>query len=480
MPKSSATPYQVLARKYRPTTFSALIGQEVLVKVLQNAIEKDRLPHAFILTGVRGVGKTTTARLIARAINCVGIDGKGKATINPCGQCDSCKAISEDRHIDVIEMDAASRTGVDDIRDLIEGVHYKPVLGRFKVYIVDEVHMLSKNAFNALLKTLEEPPEHVKFIFATTEIQKVPVTILSRCMRFDLRRIDQKVLQDYFATHAKDEGIEIEEQALALIARAADGSVRDGQSLLDQAFNMDTTCITADHVRKMLGYADKSKLFDLFEILLKGDIQKSLGQLQGLYQVGAEPMGILKSLLDVTHWISKLKISSEFADDITLSETERVRGLELSKTLSNAVLQRTWQMLLKGVGEVSTAPQSELAIDMLFIRLAHVKDIPSVEELKQGVVKPEVSQTPNSTAPSLAQPTVPHQLNQDISPNSFEEVIQLFDKKREALLHTYLVQHVRLVNFQKGRIELRLMDQAPRDFCQKISKFLTEWTGERW
>ena len=355
--------YRVLARKYRPMTFANMVGQEAMVRTLSNAMKSGRLAHAFILTGVRGVGKTTTARIIARALNCVGPDGAGDATIEPCGQCDPCRTIAADRNVDVMEMDAASRTGVEDIREIIEGVRYAPVSARYQVYIIDEVHMLSKNAFNALLKTLEEPPPHMKFIFATTEIRKVPVTVLSRCQRFDLRRIDAEVLAGYFANIAKTEQVGIEADALALIARAADGSARDGLSLLDQAIAQDATgdggLIGVDQVRAMLGLADRTAIIDLFEALIRGDAPPALDLLADLYRDGADPLVVLQDLLDFTHFLTRVKLVPSIAKQAGTAEAERVRGTALAGTLNMPVLSRAWQMLLKGVGEVQTAPSPQ-------------------------------------------------------------------------------------------------------------------------
>src|SRR6266850_1801313 len=349
-----AEPYRVLARKYRPQDFTGLIGQEALVKTLRNAFAAGRIAHAFMLTGVRGVGKTTTARIIARALNCIGPDGKRSwPTIDPCGVCEPCRAIAESRFIDVQEMDAASRTGIDDIREIIEGTRYAPASARYKVYIIDEVHMLSKQAFNGLLKTLEEPPPHVKFIFATTEIRKVPVTVLSRCQRFDLRRVEAETLVAHFARITEAEGAKLSEAALALIARAADGSVRDGLSLLDQAIarGEEKKEIGEATVREMLGLADRSQLFDLFERAMKGDAQGTLSLLAELYKSGADPVVVLQDLLGLTHWLTRVKLVPETVNDPALPETERTRGKALADALAIPVLARAWQMLLKGLGE---------------------------------------------------------------------------------------------------------------------------------
>src|SRR5689334_7535631 len=363
---NDATPkaYRVLARKYRPATFADMIGQEALVRTLTNAIAGGRLAQGYMLTGVRGVGKTTTARILARAFNCIGPDGKGGPTATPCGQCRHCLAIAEDRHMDVIEMDAASRTGVGDIRELIEGVRYAPVEARYKIYIIDEVHMLSTQAFNALLKTLEEPPSHAKFIFATTDIRTVPVTLLSRCQRFDLRRVQATKLAGYYGKIAVAEGVKIAPAALALIARAADGSVRDGLSLLDRALALAEGEIGEQAVRDMLGLADRAQLFDLFDLLMKGEAAPALGLLGELYRSGADPALLLQDLLDLTHWLTRIKLVPDTADDPAASEIERKRGREFAGKLSLPVLARCWQMLLKGLSETQNAPAPLQAAEM--------------------------------------------------------------------------------------------------------------------
>ncbi|WP_193368853.1 DNA polymerase III subunit gamma/tau [Pelagibius marinus] len=374
--------YRVLARKYRPSTFADLVGQEALVRTLTNAIDTGRLAHAFILTGVRGVGKTTTARIIARALNCVGPDGQGGPTPEPCGLCAQCTAIAQDRHVDVIEMDAASRTGVADIRELIEGVRYRPVQARYKIYIIDEVHMLSNSAFNALLKTLEEPPEHVVFIFATTEIRKVPVTVLSRCQRFDLRRLTQEDLQGLFSRIVEKEGVSVEPEALAMIARAADGSARDGLSLLDQAIALGGgTTVAAEQVQGMLGLADRARIFDLFGALVAGKVPESLDILSDLYAAGADPAVVMQDLLELAHFLTRAKLVPQTLEAPGQPETERLRGRELSEKLSLAALARLWQMLLKGLGEVQSAPVPLQAAEMALIRLAYVSDLPTPGEL---------------------------------------------------------------------------------------------------
>jgi DNA polymerase-3 subunit gamma/tau len=380
-----ATPYRVLARKYRPQTFAEVIGQEAMVRTLSNAIAGGRIAHAFMLTGVRGVGKTTTARIIARALNCIGPDGAGGPTISPCGECVHCRSIAEDRHVDVIEMDAASRTGVDDIRDLTEGVRYRPVSARYKVYIIDEVHMLSKNAFNALLKTLEEPPPDVKFVFATTEVHKVPVTVLSRCQRFSLRRVPIEQLVAHYRQIAAAEAVEIAPAALGLIARAADGSVRDGLSLLDQAIALSAGTIEEAAVRDMLGIADRGLVFDLFETVLKGDAADAVERMESLYQGGADPLTVMQDLLELTHFVTRLKLAPEAGAGDPLEEGERERAGPLAAVLSMPVLTRAWQMLLKGIEEVQLAPAPAQAAEMVLIRLAYVADLPTPADLVRAL-----------------------------------------------------------------------------------------------
>ena len=504
-------PYRVLARKYRPIDFSGLIGQSALVQTLSNAIESDRLAHAFVLTGVRGVGKTTTARIIARALNCSGLDGKSAATITPCGQCDNCSAIANDRHVDVFEMDAASRTGVDGIRDLIESVRYRPTMARYKIYIIDEVHMLSTAAFNALLKTLEEPPEHVKFIFATTEIRKIPVTVLSRCQRFDLRRVDSDELFSHFDKISKLEKVEIEPEALTMICRAADGSVRDGLSLLDQAIAHGAGIVTAVQVRDMLGLADRARIFDLYEKLMRGDLPATLSELGEQYQQGADPSVILEDMLELTHWLTVYKVAPDPRRDKKLPENERLRGIEMAQKLSISTLTRNWQMLLKGLSETRTSSNSLQAAEMVLIRLACVMDLPNPGELVNSLQKQDRSKSNDSgpissenmvKGPQSSSSIVSHQTSQSYSrigqtnalahhtlslqseskvlPKSFQETVDLFIKKRELILATALSKDVHLVHFDKGRIDLRLTQSAPPTLANQISTKLQDWTGIPW
>lgn len=375
------TGYRVLARKYRPTKLSEVIGQDFLVQTLKRGLEGGRLGHAFILTGIRGTGKTTTARIIARALNCL-----AGPTPEPCGTCASCTAIAQERSMDVIEIDAASRTSVDDMREIIEASRYRAVSSTYKIYIIDEVHMLSKSAFNALLKTLEEPPAHVKFIFATTEIHKVPATILSRCVRFDLKRIESPTLAAYFKTLCTQESVAFDEEAIALIAKAAEGSVRDGLSLLDQAITYGTSAegaphVSAQNVRKMLGLSEQGAVLDLFHTMIEGNIVQALEKLRYFYQEGADPLRILEDLLDLAHWLQCLKINPDLVHDITLSPEKREKGLELAQSLSIPSLTRVWQMLLKGFEEVRRAPSPQKALEVIVIRLTHMAPLPSLQEL---------------------------------------------------------------------------------------------------
>ncbi len=504
--------YQVLARKYRPTDFSNLIGQDAMVRTLKNAFESGRLAHAFILTGVRGVGKTTSARIIARALNCVGQDGNGEATIEPCGECEFCQAIAEDRLVDVLEMDAASRTGVDDVRELIEGVRYKPVSARYKVYIIDEVHMLSRNAFNALLKTLEEPPAHVKFIFATTEIRKVPVTVLSRCQRFDLRRVDIETLSANFSEIAEKEGVKVTDAAISLIARAADGSVRDGQSLLDQVVATaakDNAELGEDVVRDMLGLADRERSFDLFELVMKGNVSGALDMLDANYANGADPVLMLQDLLEVVHWLSRVKVTPDIADGPMVPESDRDRGKDLTSRLSMRALTRAWQMLLKGLREAQSAPSPIQAAEMILIRLAYLADLPTPADVVKSINESS-GETPNvhptggggngggqpvvnagqQTVQTQAAPQIMPQAETQAmaeiapevlsSPQTFEDVIALADKMNERILRSNLVSNVHLVRFEPGTIVFQPGDNMPREFSQELTRFLNGTTDRRW
>ena len=509
---SATEAYRVLARKYRPTTFSGLIGQDVLVRTLTHAFQSGRLAHAFILTGVRGVGKTTTARIVARALNCIGMDGKGEPTTEPCGVCVHCTSIANDRHVDILEMDAASRTGVDDIRELIEGVRYRPTSARYKVYIIDEVHMLSKNAFNALLKTLEEPPEHVKFIFATTEIRKVPITVLSRCQRFDLNRVEIDELSKHYNGIVGKEGASISDTALHLIARASDGSVRDGLSLLDQAISQAEGEITEPQVREMLGLADRSQTFELLEAVLSGAIADALGHFDRQYRDGADPVALFEDLLEITHFMTRIKVVPTVADVLGVPEIERTQGKAMASKLSMASLARTWQILLKGLSEVRMAPSPKQAAEMVLVRLAYTADLPTPEEairkLSDGqspvpagapaasasnpALNPPEAQAmaANSGGSAQAQPARQPALEPESASEpqaaarpkltSFEEVLALADELREGMLRTHLISDVRLVHFEPGRIEFSPGPHAPRDLAQSLSAFLKKHSDLRW
>ncbi|HEY3920451.1 MAG TPA: DNA polymerase III subunit gamma/tau [Stellaceae bacterium] len=493
--------YRVLARKYRPSTFAELIGHEAMVKTLTNAIATGRIAHAFILTGVRGVGKTTTARIIARALNCIGPDGKGGPTASPCGVCEPCRAIADDRFVDVMEVDAASRTGVDDIRELTDGVRYKPVAARFKIYIIDEVHMLSKAAFNALLKTLEEPPPDVKFIFATTEIHKVPVTVLSRCQRFSLRRVPQAMLAAYYAAIAVKENIEAETPAIALIARAADGSVRDGLSILDQAIALGGATITEAAVREMLGIADRGLVFDLLEVALKGDAGAALAQMKSLYEGGADPIIVLQDLLELAHFLTRLKLAGNAGEGDPALEGDRARGLPLAQKLGIPSLTRAWQLLLKGLEEAQAAPSPLQAAEMVLVRLAYVADLPAPADIIRALEGAPASAPASPSSPRVGHSAAPVGANGGNTsaigslaireaapapastlpqPQSFLQVVELFEKNHEALIRAHLFAHIHLVRFESGLIELRPDEAAPRDLPNKLGSLLSQWTGQRW
>ncbi len=496
--------YQVLARKYRPQTFADLIGQEAMVRTLKNAFAADRIAHAFVMTGVRGVGKTTTARIIAKGLNCIGPDGAGGPTTEPCGLCEPCIAIAEGRHVDVMEMDAASRTGVGDIREIIDSVHYRAASARFKVYIIDEVHMLSTAAFNALLKTLEEPPAHVKFIFATTEIRKVPVTVLSRCQRFDLRRIEPEVMIAHLEKIAAAEGATLAPDALALITRAAEGSVRDAMSLMDQAIAHGAGKTTADQVRAMLGLADRGRVLDLFDMIMRGDSAAALTELSSQYADGADPMAVLRDLAEVTHWVSVLKITPEAADDPTVPPDERTRGLDMAGRLGMRSLGRMWQMLLKALEEVGLAPNAMMAAEMAIIRLTHVAELPDPETLVRkltegprpptgggmpggapaggGTVHSAMLRAPSApmrgpmmaaTAPALAE-------GQLQVYGSFDAVVELIREKRDMLFLKEVEESVRLVRYSPGRIEFEPAPEARPDLAARLGQRLQGWTGARW
>ena len=531
--------YRVLARKYRPQSFDDLIGQEPMVRTLKNAFAIGRIAQGYMLTGVRGVGKTTTARILARALN-YEISGKiDKPTIDMPEWGVHCRAIMEGRHVDVIEMDAASHTGIGDIREIIEAVRYKPVSARMKVYVIDEVHMLSNAAFNGLLKTLEEPPEHVKFIFATTEIRKVPVTVLSRCQRFDLRRIEPDVLVRHLAKISAAESVEIEEDALRLVARAAEGSVRDSLSLLDQAIAHGEGRISAAQIREMLGLAYRARVIDLFEKLMKGDAAGALAELRSQYDVGADPSVVIADLAEFTHFVTRLKLVPEAAGDATASPDEVARGTSFAAGLSVRVLGRAWQILLKGYEEIRSAPRTLSAAEMVLVRLAYAADLPTPDEvarmLRDGglptvsapggaprgpsggaqasgggmamAARPSYAPDPAAPAgaPSMRLGTDPAQqpvarlvasnpaLAAAASPaaaanaapnklrlNSLGDIAVLAAEKREIRLKYALERQMRPVKFEPGRIEIALTPEAPREIVQDLAKKLLDWSGERW
>ncbi len=524
-------PYRVLARKYRPVDFDALIGQEAMVRTLANAFETGRIPQAWMLTGVRGVGKTSTARILARALNyrSATLD---RPTIDLAVEGEECRAIIEGRHVDVVEMDAASNTGIEDIKQIIDGVRYAPLTARFKVYIIDEVHMISEKAFNALLKTLEEPPPHAKFIFATTEIRKVPVTILSRCQRFDLRRVDSAALAKHLAMICSREDVSATPEALAMIARAGDGSVRDSLSILDQAIAHGSGAIDAPAVRNMLGLADRARIIDLFERLISGDIAGTLALFGEHYQSGATPSAILADLAAFTHIVTRIRVTQSAADDASLGEEERERGRSFAAKLAVPVLSRIWQMLLKGLAEVDAAARQLEAAEMVLIRIAHAAHLPSFEEALKAVATLDntatggsagPSTTPSSatfsaapqSGPSMTAPRIatgmttgmmttgsaapaPHREPQaaiEVQPatepatlhatphtqiRSLMDVLKLADQNRDIQFKVLIKQYVRPVSFGEGRIEVALTAGAPKTLYNDISRRLEMWTGQRW
>ena len=505
-----APAYRVLARKYRPASFDALLGQEAMVRTLGNAIARDRLAQAWLLTGVRGVGKTSTARIIAKALNCIGPDGSGGPTINPCGICEPCVAIAAGRHMDVIEMDAASNTGVDDVREIIEAVRYASVSARYKIYIVDEVHMLSKNAFNALLKTLEEPPPHVKFIFATTEVNKVPVTVLSRCQRFDLRRVPADTLVAHFARIAEAEGASAEPEALALIARAAEGSVRDGLSVLDQAIAHSGGAVTAQAIREMLGLADRGAVRRLFGHVLAGEAAPALAALAEQYDLGLDPEMLMRELLELVHAITRTRIAP--VDDPALSVEEKAVLGDWARRLSFPALHRLWQLLLKGLAEVQAAPVPLQAAEMALLRLIHASDLPDpaelVKRLQEGrdaaaaprlpgggsdgpraeLPTPAASFAPPAPATALATPapqasfSPPPRVEPQSAPlpDDFEALVALFRDRMEPRLAHLLSDELRLVAYAAPALTLAHDSRQSREQLAMIGKRLTEWTGTAW
>ncbi len=476
--------YRVLARTYRPQRFSELIGQDALVRTLANAMRSGRVAHAFLLTGIRGVGKTTTARIIARALNCVGLDGNGQPTPEPCGQCEPCVAIAEGRHIDVLEMDAATRTGIDDIREIVDSVRYAPSSARTKVYIIDEVHMLSEKAFNGLLKTLEEPPPQTIFIFATTEVRKVPITVLSRCQRFDLRRVEGELLQRHLGEIAAKEGVQIEPGALALIVRAAEGSVRDGLSLLDQAIALaGGEAIAAAQVQAMLGLADRSRVLDLFEHVARGAIREALDCLAELYALGTEPEAVLQDLLEISHWLTRIKLAPQAAEGLGVAQPDVARGRALAETLGMPELARAWQMLLKGLEDVRLAPSPLLATEMVLVRLAYAAELPPPAELLRRLgdgADGRASATPVPAQRDAPAPTRLRAPEAPVSPASFADAVALFEQFGEPMLHGWLYQAAQLVHFEPGRIELRLAPGTPPELPGRVAAALGRWTGQRW
>jgi DNA polymerase III subunit gamma/tau len=508
--------YRVLARKYRPSSFDDLIGQDAVVRTVSNAFETGRIPQAWILTGVRGVGKTTTARILARALNYELPDGSVKGpTIHMKVAGVHCQAIMESRHMDVLEMDAASHTGVDDVRQINDSVRYAPASARYKVYIIDEVHMLSTAAFNAFLKTLEEPPEHAKFVFATTEIRKVPVTVLSRCQRFDLRRVDADVLMAHLGNIAAKEKVEVEPEALGIIARAAEGSVRDSLSLFDQAIAHAAGLVRADAVRQMLGLADCTRVIDLFDSLVRGDIASAFREFREQYDTGADPIVVLSDLAEFVNFVTRVKIVPATADNVAFGETERLRGRDFASKLSMRVLSRMWQMLLKGITEAQAATRPAAAAEMVLVRIAYVADMPTPDEAirmleqnggaapamagngaSRSAQAPSVSSLPSSPARGSSAPRSNAEASarpQMIAPasdaqpapaarkvSSFPELVALAGEKRDLLTKAALEADVRLVRIEDGRLEVALERSAARTLINDLSRKLEQWTGRRW
>ena len=506
-PAGASQSHAALARKYRPKLFAELIGQDAIVQTLRNAFASGRIAQAYMLTGVRGVGKTTTARLIARALNYALPGAGGAPTLDMVEEGEHCRAILESRHLDVVEMDAASHTGIDDIRDLIDSAHYKPNTARYKVYIIDEVHMLSKQAFNGLLKTLEEPPEHVKFIFATTEARKVPVTVLSRCQRFDLKRIEVEQLAQHLAGIVAQENASADPAALMLIARAAEGSVRDALSILDRAIAFGSGKVETEAVRGLLGLADRGRVFDLLETVLAGDVGKALEKLSGLTNDGAEPVQAITDLADAVHAVTLVKAAG--TSDPAASEAERASAADLAKRLSMPVLARAWQMLLKGQEEVKSSPRPHAAADMVLVRLAYAADLPTPGDLmrrlgdssegestprampnKQAPREPAPAlrrEAPPVPAPSPAPAPMPVAETEDPAPppslaypKSFEDVVALAEEKRDLKLKNSLTEQVRLVRFRPGHLELNPLPTAPKELGQDLMRKLKAWTGRVW
>ena len=507
--------YRVLARKYRPATFADLIGQDAMVRTISNGFEAGRIPQAWVLTGVRGVGKTTTARILARALNYELPDGSVTApTVDMPVLGVHCQAIMESRHLDVIEMDAASHNSVEDVRAINEAVRYAPVSARYKVYILDEVHMLSGAAFNALLKTLEEPPPHAKFVFATTEIRKVPITVLSRCQRFDLKRVDAALLVAHLQGIAAKEAISAEGEALALIARAAEGSVRDALSLFDQAIAHAAGPVRADDVRGMLGLADRARVIDLFEALMRADLARALAELRAQYDAGADPAMVLGDLAEFTHFVTRVKVVPALADDVSLTEVERTRGRAFAAKLSMRVLARTWQLLLKGLEEVAAAGRPLAAAEMILVRIAYAADLPTPDEVIRSLgdtargngggpagagqlapraeIRAEAARADiprGSTRAALAAAPLELPTTGPLARaapvearalQSFEELIALAAEKRDLAIKSALERDIRLVRFEEGRLEIGLEASAPKTLTGELSRKLGAWTGKRW
>jgi DNA polymerase-3 subunit gamma/tau len=505
---AARTGYRVLARKYRPATFAELIGQDAMVRTLSNAFESGRIAQAYMLSGVRGVGKTTTARILARALNYEPPEGGGGPTLHMPVLGRHCAAIMESRHIDVLEMDAASHTGIDDVREILDGVRYAPADARYKVYIIDEVHMLSEKAFNAFLKTLEEPPPHVKFVFATTEIRKVPVTVLSRCQRFDLRRVEADLIVRHLAEICEKEGVKVEPEVLGIIARAAEGSVRDSLSLLDQAIAHGQSDLKADEVRAQLGLADRSRVIDLFEALMKGDIAEALADFRELYDTGADPAVIIADLAEFTHLVTRFKLVPSSVGDRSLTEDERKRGGAFAEKLSIRVLSRAWQMLSKGLAEVQSSEKAAQAAEMILVRLAFASDLPTPDDALRALRDQEgtnAASGASSGAPSssgagaptarfsvtdggsrgsaaLQRETVPAPAAPSSAPRlaTFEEIVALAGEKRDLQVKHALEHYVRPVSVQEGRLEISLTPDAPVGFANNLSAKLHEWSGRRW
>ena len=486
--------YKVLARKFRPQTFGDLIGQDILVRILTNSILQNRIAHAYILTGVRGVGKTTTARLIAMSLNC---ENRSENTCEPCSKCNSCISVREDCNLDVIEMDAASKTGVDDIREIIDNIKYKPIGSKYKIFIIDEVHMLSKNAFNALLKTLEEPPSHVKFIFATTEVKKIPITIISRCQRFDLNRIEIDKLNSHLLNIAEKEGVKINQDALALIVRAADGSMRDGLSLLDQAIVNNSDIITSESIIQMLGLADRGNIFDLMDAIFSGNIVKSLEIYNRIHKAGADTIMIFDEMLNVTHFTTQIKIAPDLKDDIHIPELERTKGLEISEKISMSSLGLVWQVLFKGYQELQSGYHLYQLGEMIIIRLIYLYQGPTPDDLLKKITNENLNNSilldkiDNSKKNNTDNKIINSTNNEDelkknvnlkgiIVVQNFRHFVDLFYQRREAMLHTYLYNNTKLISFVDGDLTINISAIADPHFTRTIAKLVSTWTGRIW